>query len=173
MGFKGGTWGRRTVRAIAIMNILLAGFGGYVAAIGAGHIIPRLHSSATTPYVRQVYFISTFLDAGCLVMLVVGAVHLLRLNRLGLRICNFVFAIEIAWFLGFALTPLVLGMLGRWPLLGRSIATALGIGALGTEPQFMIGYPVLALIFLNLARGGFLDSAPNPGKNTPSKNGTL
>ena len=155
------------------MNILFAAFGGYVAGIGARHIVPRLHSSATTPYLRQVYLVSTSVNAGCLVMLAVGAVFLLRLNRLGLRICNFVFATEIAWFLGFALIPLVLGMLGRWPLLGRSIATALGIGMLPTEPQLMIGYPVLALIFLNLARGGFPDSASNPGKNTPSKNGTL
>jgi hypothetical protein len=155
------------------MNILLASFGGYVAIAGAGPIIARVHNSSAAPYVRQVYFISTFVDAGCLVVLVVGAIYLLKLDRLGLRICSFVYAIEIAWFLGFASIPLALGMLGRWPLLGTSIATALGIGALGTEPQLMIGYPVLALIFLNLARGGFLDSGPNRGKKTPRKNGTL
>ena len=153
-----GRWGRRIIRAIAIMNILMVAFGGYVAAKGAAPIIARVHNSPTEPYVRQAYFVSTFVDAGCLIMLVVGAVYLLRLNRLGLRICNFVFAKEVAWFLGSAWIALALGMSGRWGLLGQSIGAAGGIGSLGTTPQIITGYPVLALIFLNLARGGFLDS---------------
>lgn len=166
-------WARRIIRLIAILNILLAGFGGYAAATGAASIIAGVHASPTTPYVRQLYFISTLVDAGCLVMLVVAAVYLLRLDRLGLRICNLVFGIEIAWFLASVLTPLALWRLGRCALLGHSIAAAVGIGGIGTTPQIITGYPVLALIFLNLARGGFLDSGLNTGKNAPSKNGTL
>jgi hypothetical protein len=143
------------------MNILFATFGGYAAAAGAAPIIARVHASPTTPYVRQVYLISTFVDAGCLIMLVVGAAYLLRLNRLGLRICNTVFAIEIAWFLGSSWISLALGMLGRWTHLSLSIAAAEGIGSIGIIPQIITGYPVLALILLNLARGGFPDSAPH------------
>jgi hypothetical protein len=143
------------------MNILFAAFGAYVAAAGAAPVIARVHNTAAEPYVRQVYFASTFVDAGCLIMLVVGAAYLLRLNRFGRRICNFAFAIEIAWFLGFAWFPLALWMLGRWALPGRSIAAAAGIGGMAMTPQIITGYPVLALIFLNLARGGFPDHAPH------------
>lgn len=163
MKFSDPGWGRRIIRAIAVLNILFAAFGGYAAAAGAAPIIARVHNSPAEPYVRQVYFISTFVAAGCLIMLVVGAAYLLRLNRLGLRICNVVFAIEIAWFLANALLlPLIWVMSGgRAHAFTDSIAGATGIGGIGTTPQIVTGYPVLALIFLNLARGGFPNHAPH------------
>jgi hypothetical protein len=143
------------------MNILFAGLGGYVAGTGAGPIIARVHGCPGAPYVRQAYFVLALVDLGCLLLLTVGGVYLLRLNRLGLRICNLVFPVEIGWFLAGSCVPLALGMSGgKWASLGRSIAAAGGIGSLGSAPQILVGYPVFALIFLNLARGGFPNSAP-------------
>jgi hypothetical protein len=153
-------WARRIIRAVAIMNILFGGYGGYLAGRGAKGILARVLNSPAKPWVHEAYCVMTLVDLCCLLMLAVGGVFLLQLNRVGLRICNLAFVMEIAWFLGTSWVPLALAMSrGRWALLGQSIAAAGGIGSLGTAPQFIIGYPVLALVILNLARGGFRNSA--------------
>lgn len=160
MSFINAVWTRRIIRAIGIANLLFVIFGGYFAVTGAPHILPRLHDSPVEPRVREAYCVMTLVDLCCLVALTVGGVYLVRLKRLGLRICNFGFAAEIIWFLGTSWIALALGLLGgRWEPLGRSIAAAGGIGGLGTAPQIITGYPVLALIFLNLARRGFPNHA--------------
>lgn len=157
MSFRNPVWSRRILRGIGIANILFAVFGGFLAARGVAQILPRLRDSPIEPYEREVYCIMTLVDLCCLLVLSVGGIYLSRLHRIGLKICNIVFAVEIAWFLAGAWIPLALG--GRWAPLGDSIAAAGGIGAVGTGPQIITGYPVLALIFLNLARGGFPDNA--------------
>jgi len=150
-------WVRRIIRAIGIANLFFAAVGGSFAAIVVA--LGGVHNSPDTPYLRQAYFIFVFVDACCLVALVVGTSYLLRLNRLGLRICNWVFAGEIVRFLGSVWISLALVMSWRWKPLGLSIGAAEGVGSAAITPQIITGYPVLALIVLNLSRRGFSNGA--------------
>ena len=61
------------------------------------------------------------------------------------RIVNAVFVGEVLYFLA-------LGFL--WSLLPVSsgVGAATGVGNMGLSPQLISGYPLVALIFLNLAR---------------------
>jgi hypothetical protein len=162
------TWVQRIIRAIGVVNILFAAIGGCLAAfelVMGGFV--GVQNSPTEPYVRQVYFIFTFMDAACLVMLVIGSAYLLRLKRLGLRICNWVFATEIARFFASSLIPPALFMSGR-TLLAGSIAAAGGIGSAAIVLQIITGYPVLALIVLNLSRRGFSNGAVHTPTTLPT-----
>lgn len=151
---------RRVIQTIGILNILVTAAGVYVASTGAVPILARVHDSPATPYVRELCYVMSLVDFCCLVALTVGGIYLVRLKRSGLRICNLVFVIEIAWFLATAVTGFTSAMSsGRLALLGHSIAAASGIGSLGTAPQIITAYPVLALIFLNSARGAFPNHA--------------
>lgn|SRR5208337_1972147 len=162
MSFSNPVWNRRIIRMIGTASIFLALFGGLFAVTSAPRSLAGLRDSPAQPYVREAYCVMAFVDLCCLVTLTVGGVYLLRLRRAGLIISNVGFAIEIAWFLANGLLlPLIWSMSGgRARALTDSIAGATGIGSIGTTPQIVIGYPVLALIFLNLARGGFPRNAP-------------
>jgi hypothetical protein len=160
MRFDKSIWGRWVIRAFAALNFMFAAVGAYAVGEGAAPILARVHDSPATPYVREIYYSMTVIDLACLVMLTVAGIYLWGLNGRGLRICNFVFTIEIAWFLGTTAMGLTLAMSsGRWMLLGRSIEAASGIGSLGTTPQIVTAYPVLALVVLNLVRGSFRNHA--------------
>ena len=169
MGFSNPVWNRRIIRTIGTASVLLALLGGY-AVIEAGPVLRRLRDSPAKPYVREAYCVMGLVDLCCLVTVAVGGVYLLRLRRAGLIISNVGFAIEIAWFLANGLLlPLIWFIWGgRAHALTDSIAAASGIGSIGTTPQILTGYPVLALIFLNLARGGFRKSAPQPSRTLPT-----
>ena len=157
MKFSSPVWNRRIIRTIGTVSILFALFGGYLTVTGVPRVLPRLRDSPDQPYVREAYSVMTFVDLCCLITVAVGGAYLLRLRRAGLIISNVGFAVEIGWFLADGLLlPLIWTMSGgRADALTHSIAGATGIGSIGTTPQIITGYPVLALIFLNLARGGF------------------
>ena len=159
MSFKNPVWSRRIVRTIGIASILFAVYGGFLAVTGAPRILPGLRDSPALPYVREAYFVIAFVDLCCLITLTVGGVYLLRLRRAGLIISNVGFATEIGWLLAQASVPLAVSSAGGGYHLGMSIMAAGGIGGLATAPQEITGYPILALIFLNLARGGLPNSA--------------
>ena len=87
-----------------------------------------------------------FINLCFLALLVVGGIHLFRLRPSGVTICNTVFVGEIIYFF-------VIGFL--WSALPRpvsmGVAAATGIGNMGISPQVISGYPLVALICLNLA----------------------
>jgi hypothetical protein len=69
---------------------------------------------------------------------------LLRTGVRAIIFANFVFGGEIVYFVA-----------SLWPsrgALGRSITEAYGIGNVGLIAQLVVGYPVIALIALNVAR---------------------
>jgi len=167
MSFSNLVWNRRIIRTIGIVSILLAFVGGYFALSSAPHILARLRDTPALPYHREAYCVMTVVELCCLVALTIGGVYLILLRRAGLIISNVVFAVEIAWFLLQASVPLLVVSAERGYRLGRSIGAAGGIGGLGAAPQDLTGYPVLALIFLNLARRGFPNQPARPSDRAP------
>jgi hypothetical protein len=80
-----------------------------------------------------------------LVALVVAGVLLLLVRPSCFAVCNIAFGGEIA----FLVVQLLLSMVAKPPL-SDSLAAAWGIGNMALSPQLLTGYPVIALIVLNL-----------------------
>jgi len=87
--------------------------------------------------------------------LVLGGLLLLRTDRRGLRVCNFLFVAEVLYWIGTPLIGFYLTMsltTRRWAAgVSSSVAGATGIGNMGLAPQILTGYPIIALVLLNLA----------------------
>jgi len=82
-----------------------------------------------------------------LALLVFGGIRLWQLKTRGVVVCNGVFVAEILYFMA-------LGFLwnAASPSLSMSVAAATGVGSMGLSPQLICGYPLVALVCLNLAR---------------------
>jgi len=82
-----------------------------------------------------------------LALLILGGIRLLQLKTQGVVVCNAVFVAEIVYFvaLGFLWSAVP-------PSLSMSVAAATGVGSMGLSPQLICGYPLVALVCLNLAR---------------------
>jgi len=141
-------WPAVTYRIFAIGNFL-------VVLIGLLFLLPTVWSIRTAAvenvptnsHFATWFWAMAFINLCFLALLVVGGIHLFRLRSSGVTICNVVFAAEIVYFLiigllWFALpTPISMG-----------VAAASGVGNMGLGPQVISGYPLVALICLNLAR---------------------
>jgi hypothetical protein len=141
-------WPAVTYRVFAIGN-------GLVVLIGLLFLLPAAWSIVlgavenvpTNSHFATWFWAMASINLCFLALLVVGGIHLFQLRRSGVTICNAVFVGEILYFL-------VTGFL--WFALPRpvsmGVAAATGVGNMGLSPQLISGYPLVALICLNLAR---------------------
>jgi hypothetical protein len=145
-------WAARTIRAFAIVNVLLVMFGLYllVGTVLRHYGLPPNPSAPA--YYHQAFYGRSIINLLFLLALLAGSGFLWRLKRAGLTICNAVFALEILYFVGDALLDIILWMVGGKPaLFAHGLAAAGGTGNMGIGPQLLTGYPIIALIALNIA----------------------
>ncbi|MDE3179096.1 MAG: hypothetical protein KGM47_05485, partial [Acidobacteriota bacterium] len=124
-----------------------------IVAVGLWSIDGELHIFLSgrhghERYLAQAYYTMTSIDLVCLVVMLVAAVCLLRLRRLGLIICNYLFGFQIAYLFAFAVLALGLPESSQ---LAKGLAGAFGIGTMGTALEGGFVYPVVALVALNVA----------------------
>ena len=144
-------WPLFTLRAFAVTNFLVAALGLSFLAISVhGVRAGAVGNTSTQPYFIPSFSTMTAINICFLGMLVVGSVCLLRAKMLGVALCNVVFAGEILYFisLGFLWGP----PFSRNVAMSMSIAGATGVGNMGLGAQLLCGYPLIALVGLNLAR---------------------
>lgn len=142
-------WATFVFRGFGIANFIFASVGLFFLA--ASVFAMRETAVGNTP--EQPYFLLAFwtlstVNLVLLTLLVFGGIKLLQLRTLGVVVCNAVFVAEITYFMA-------LGSLWNAtssPSVSMSIAAATGVGSMGLSPQLICGYPLVALIFLNLAR---------------------
>ena len=141
-------WPSRVFRVFAIANFLLVGAGllflsSSVVAAGAGTI----GNTPAQPYFLWAFWTMVATNFILLALLILGGIRLLQLKTQGVVVCNAVFVAEIVYFVA-------LGFL--WSAVPRSlsmsVAAATGVGSMGLSPQLICGYPLVALVCLNLAR---------------------
>ncbi len=141
-------WPAVTYRVFAIGNFLAVLIGllfllptAWIVGFGA------VENAPTNPHFATWFWALASINLCFLALLVVGGVHLFQLRPSGVTICNAVFVGEVIYFL-------VIGFL--WSALPRPVAMGLaaatGVGSMGLSPQLISGYPLAALICLNLAR---------------------
>jgi len=145
-------WAARTIRAFAILNVLLVMFGVYflVRTVLRHYGLPP--DPAGPAYYHQAFYGRTIINLLFLIALAGGSAFLWRVGRRGLLICNIVFTGEILYFLATCAFEVLSGFAGgQIALVGDSMATVAGTGDMGISPQVLSGYPIIALIALNVA----------------------
>jgi hypothetical protein len=142
-------WPSFVFRGFGIANFLFACLGLLFLASTVSEVRERaLGNTSEYPYFLLAFWTMTTVNLLFLTLLVFAGIRLLQVKSLGVAVCDVVFAAEMAYFM-------TLGIL--WgavslPSVSSSIAAATGLGSVGVSPQVICGYPLLALIFLNLAR---------------------
>jgi hypothetical protein len=152
------TWPRAIIRFIAIANILLGGFGLYLQADSARRFIQRNQLGFSLP---QVYWAVASISFAVALATLLFGFFLWRTDRIALRLCNWLFGFELVYWVGTAMFEFALwSSKAEWAhSLSTNMAGAGGIGNMGTALQFISGYPVWALILLNVAYRRMKDDA--------------
>jgi len=136
-------WPSFVFRGFGIANLIFACLGLRLLAWSLLALREKaIGNTSEHPYFLSVFWTMTSIDIVLLTLLIIGGIRLLQLGAVGVVVCNLVFVAEIIYFavLNFA-----------FPV-SRSIVAAFGPGMMALGPQLICGYPLVALVFLNLAR---------------------
>jgi hypothetical protein len=143
-------WSYSVIRVFGYFNLLF-GMTGTVLIL---HGIPRSHDPGELPYVWFLFYLCTAINLLFLVALMLAGYWLVRLRRSGVILSNYVFSLEIIYWISTALGGLALTM-SKHPtaiVIGQSLGTVGGTGDIGTALQFISAYPIIGLIGLNITR---------------------
>ncbi len=145
-------WASVVLRAFAVVNVLFAAVGLYYLTRTVLHAYARTPLPDDPAYYSQALYARSSINLLFLLALLAGSAYLWRLQRWGIVLCNIVFAGEILYFLGgvfFIFFSILAG--GKIALIGSSLAASAGTGNMGIAAQHLTGYPIIALIVLNIA----------------------
>jgi hypothetical protein len=143
-------WARRLVRAFGAINALFGVLGLYLLAWGWTELFPSGRQGAPR-YLAQAFYAMTFVDAAFLVVTLISVPYLLRLRRSGLTICNWLFGCQVAYNVMIALVWMAPVGGQRASAIQAAVVGATGIGGVGLAPEGVFVYPIIGLVFLNLA----------------------
>ena len=139
---------RTGLKVFEFLHIALALFGLWLVV---PHLLTRRPLDQPLgpgmPYIEQAFLVMTGINLLLLLVEALAGILLLRLRPTGIHISNVLFTLMILSFLAHP----VLFVSGRGPV-RDSIAAAAGAGNIGIVFQLLIGYPVIALVVLNLLR---------------------
>jgi hypothetical protein len=142
-------WPSMAFRAFGIANLIFAAIGlwamSYTAAVVAAG---WMRNSPDQPYFLRAFWTMTAMNLIFLAVLGFTGVRLLQLRRSAVKVCNILFVAEIVYFVCISL----------WS--NSSIAAATGVGNLGITVNLLTGYPIVALIGLNLENRRLRQFAP-------------
>lgn len=142
-------WGRTLVRSFGIANWFYGLTGAYFLVAGL-----RFNHFGLNPYEAKAYYFYVSINALFLFAVLLTGYWLILIRRRGVVLSNYVFSMEILFFVLSSCVPLYFAMSSnpRAVFVGMSLGAMAGIGNMGTNLQFLTGYPLIALIALNLAR---------------------
>ena len=143
-------WGRTLIRSFGIANCLFGLSGTYLLVDG----LRRANHFGPHPYEAKAYYFYVAINALFLLAILLSGYWLILIRRRGAVFSNYVFSMEILFWVLSSLVPLKLAMSGNATAVsvGMSFAAVGGIGNMGTALQFLTAYPLVALVALNLAR---------------------
>jgi hypothetical protein len=152
-GFRGQkvqSWTRILIRSFGIANWFYGLTGSYFLING----LRRTHRFGTNLYEAEAYYFYVAINALFLFALFLAGYWLILIRRRGAILSNYVFAMEILFFVLSSLVSLHLAMSSspRTASVGMSLGATAGIGNMGTALQILTAYPLIALVALNLAR---------------------
>src|SRR5450432_1732179 len=148
-------WGRTLIRSLGIANWFYGLTGAYfwVDGLWRVHHSGFLGHSGRFPYEANQYYFLVAINAIFIFSILIIGYWLFPIRKRGAVFSNYLFPIEILFFVLNAMASLKLGMSGNaiTASLGMSLGAVQGIANMGTILQFVTAYPAIALVALNLA----------------------
>jgi hypothetical protein len=149
-------WPSVIFRIFGLMTFLVAVVSGFFTLIPTITVeIGGAESTPDAPHFVAVFFAMVAINLAFEVLLAIAGILLWQAKTVGLTICNAIFPAEILY----SLIVFALWSPGLSGGLGTSIAGATGVGNGGLVVQWITGYPVIALVVLNVLRPR-LDPSP-------------
>ena len=147
-----GDWGRILIRSFGIANWFYGLTGSYLLVDGLWR--GRHFGFGPNPYEAEAYYFDVAINALFLLGLFLSGYWLILIRRRGAVFSNYVFSMEILFFVVSSLVSLRLALSSnpRAVSVGMSLGAMGGIGNMGTALQLLTGYPLIALVALHLAR---------------------
>ncbi|MGA8071963.1 MAG: hypothetical protein WB995_00725 [Candidatus Acidiferrales bacterium] len=146
---KPGNWPALIFRVFGVGNLLLAGVAACLTLLAVGGLaMSTLRNTPDAPYFLQVFATMTAINLTFEIMLAIAGVRLWQKRPEGVAICNVLFPVEVLYFLGVT----VLSFPAFPKTSTMSLAGATGIGNVSLVVQWITGYPIVALVVLNLVR---------------------
>jgi hypothetical protein len=145
--------GQHVVHVLGVFNLLFAGIGMWVTLQTLAHP-GHLLNTQVSPFLLQAFYTMSVLNLLFVLAVGVSGIFLLLVGVKVIRVVNVVFIAEVSYF-ALSLCPFP----GQ---LGHSITEAYGIGNVAIMAQMVVGYPLIALVVLNLVRPRLQKSAVNP-----------
>ena len=145
-------WGKILIRSFGIANWFYGLTGSYLLVDGLWR--GRHFGFGPNPYEAEAYYFDVAINALFLLGLFLSGYWLILIRRRGAVFSNYVFSTEILFFVLSSWVALILAMSRNATAasVGMSLGAVAGIGNMGTVLQLLTGYPVIALVALNLAR---------------------
>jgi hypothetical protein len=140
-------WPVVTFRVFGVANLLLAGICAcftFIEVISVAASNSR--NPSDLPYFLQAFIAMVAINLTFEIMLAVAGIRLWQTRREGLTICNVLFPLELAYFLIVAF----LWSVGSPKGLNISVGGATGIANVPLVVQWITGYPIIALVVLNI-----------------------
>jgi hypothetical protein len=146
------SWSRRVLRTFGALHIVMALFGVMVVASHLSGLPEELALHPAPPHFLAFFPAVTAVSLLCLLMLGTAGVALVRADPRGVGWSNAALLLEIAWLTATVLAGYVMLVAGGpWRSPGMTEMRAAMEGNLGLAPQAYTGYPLVALIAVNLA----------------------
>lgn len=150
--FASRVWPDGTIRLFGVLNVFFVGIGLFLLSQSVLLFWVRPAEPFDAAYFAEAYYASTAINLCFLLGLLFTAYPLWQREQRGLWLCNLVFACEIVYILGRSIIgDLAFSPSQRAAEIGMSVAQTDGIGSMGIALQMLSGYPVIALVVLNLA----------------------
>jgi hypothetical protein len=141
-------WGRTLIRFFGIANWFF-GLTGILIVIDG---LFRVNHFGPNPYEAKAYYFLVTMNALFLLVILLAGYWLILIRRRGVVVSNYVFSIEILFWVLLIFDPLDMSGNPTAAAISMSLGAVHGIGNMGTVFQFLTAYPLIALIALNLAR---------------------
>ena len=143
-------WGRTLIRSFGIANWFYGLTGSYFLV----NDLWRANHFGPHPYEARAYYFLVTINGLFLLAIFLTGYWLILIRRRGAVFSNYVFSMEILFWVLSPLISLTLAMSGNTTAVsvGMSLGAVEGIGNMGTNLQMLTAYPLIALIALNLAR---------------------
>jgi hypothetical protein len=143
-------WGRILIRSFGIANWFYGLTGSYFLVDG----LWRVNHFGPYAYEAKAYYLYVAINALFLLAIFLTGYWLILIRRRGAVFSNYVFSLEILFWVLSSLLPLILVMSRNVTAVsvGMSLGAVGGIGNMGTVLQSLTAYPLIALVAVNLAR---------------------
>jgi hypothetical protein len=145
-------WSRVVLNLFGILHSLFAAYGFYlvvsvmVGFAAEGQMPPQ---DSQVPYLLESFVVMTAMNLAFIVVLLFAGISLIHSRTAAIRLSNWLFLLMIVYEAALLFRGWVLPV---GETISAGIAAAYGVGNIGLAPQVLTGYPIIALIGLNLTK---------------------